>query len=223
MLRIKFCGGRKFSAPKSPTSCSSKTLAVIVKKTMQTIKTIITLDTFPIIHTDRLDLVEIKQSHLADLYKLFGDENVTRFYNLLPLENEQEAQKSINLFQSRFKDKIGIRWGIALKGKQNIIGTIGFNNFTRGHRANIGYDLQTDHWNNGYITEALKTVIDFGFEQLEINRIEAEVMQGNTISEKVLAKLNFKNEGVLRQWMLWNENYYDMTMFSLLKTDYEAK
>jgi ribosomal-protein-alanine N-acetyltransferase len=190
---------------------------------MQTNKTELTLDIFPILKTDRLDLVEIKQSHLADLYKLFGDENVTRFYNLLPLTNEQEAQKSIDWFQSRFKDKLGIRWGIAIKGQQNIIGTIGFNNFTKRHRANIGYDLQKEHWNNGYITEALKTVINFGFDQLEINRIEAEVMQGNIISEKVLDKLNFKNEGILREWMFWNGKHYDMTMFSLLKADYGTK
>jgi ribosomal-protein-alanine N-acetyltransferase len=66
----------------------------------------------------------------------------------------------------------------------------------------------------------LETVIDFGFNSLEINRIEAEVMQGNIVSEKVLEKSGFKNEGVLRQWMYWNGNYYDMTMFSLLKKDY---
>lgn len=187
---------------------------------MQTNNTELTLDTFPILYTDRLDLVEIKQSHLSDLHKLFSDENVTRFYNLLPFQNEQEAQKHIDWFQNRFKDKLGIRWGIAIKGQQNIIGTIGFNNFSKRHRANIGYDLQTEYWNNGFITEALKAVINFGFNQLEINRIEAEVMQGNIISEKVLNKLNFKNEGVLREWMLWNEKHYDMTMFSLLKSEF---
>ena len=181
------------------------------------------LDTFPIVPTDRLDLVEITHRHLGDVYTLFSDENVTRFYNLLPLKNEQEAQKSIDWFQARFKEKLGIRWGIALKGHETIIGTIGFNTFTQRHRASIGYDLQTAHWNNGYITEALKAVIHFGFIQLELNRIEAEVMQGNTRSENVLGTLDFKNEGVLREWMFWNEQHYDMTMFSLLRSDYLAR
>ena len=190
---------------------------------MQTNKTELTLDIFPVLNTGRLDLIEINQNHLVDLYKIFGDENVTRFYNLLPLASEKEAQILIDWFKSRFKDKSGIRWGIAFKGQKNIIGTIGFNNYTKRHRANIGYDLQTEYWNKGYITEALKTVINFGFDQLEINRIEAEVMQGNIISENVLRKLNFKNEGVLREWMFWNGMHYDMTMFSLLKTDYYMK
>jgi [ribosomal protein S5]-alanine N-acetyltransferase len=188
---------------------------------MQTNTTEFSLETFPILNTRRLDLIEIKQSHLGDLYKLFSDENVTKFYNLLPLKNQQEAQKSIEWFQNRFREKSGIRWGIALKGQQNIIVTVGFNIFIKLHRANIGYDLQTEHWNNGYITEALQAVISFGFSQLKINRIEAEVMQGNLISEKVLNKLNFKNEGVLRAWLFWNEKHYDMTMYSLLRADYE--
>ena len=178
---------------------------------------------FPVLLTDRLELVEIKKCHQRDILDLFGNENVTKFYNLLPFENEQDAQKFIDWYHIRFNDGLGIRWGISLKGEKNIIGTIGFNNFTKKHRANIGYDLKPEYWNHGYITEALNEVLDFGFNQLEINRIEAEVMQGNIISEKVLYKLNFKNEGVLREWMFWNERHYDMTMFSLLKTDYETK
>ena len=181
------------------------------------------MEIFPILQTERLSLIEIKQSHLSDLFKLFSDEKVTEFYNLLPLKNIEEAQKSIDWFQSRFENKLGIRWGIALKGEQNIIGTLGFNNFTKNHRANIGYDLQTTHWNKGYITEALREIIKFGFNELKLNRIEAELMLGNIVSEKVLEKLNFKNEGILRAWMFWNEKYYDMIMFSLLKKDYEDK
>lgn len=176
---------------------------------------------FPVLQTERLELVEIKECHLQDILDLFGNENVTRFYNLLPFKNEQDAQKFIDWYRIRFKDGLGFRWGISLKGEKNIIGTIGYNNFTKKHRANIGYDLKPEYWNRGYITEALHKVIDFGFNQLEINRIEAEVMQGNESSERVLYKLNFRKEGILRQWMFWNEKYYDMTMFALLRTEYE--
>jgi ribosomal-protein-alanine N-acetyltransferase len=51
------------------------------------------------------------------------------------------------------------------------------------------------------MSEALQAVIDFGFNELDINRMEAEVMQGNVLSEKLLEKLNFRRKGVLRQWM----------------------
>ena len=120
----------------------------------------------------------------------------------------------------RFEEGLAVRWGISIKGQDSIIGTIGFNNFIKGHRASIGYDLQHKQWNRGFLTEALNEIVNFGFTALEANRIEAEVMQGNLASERVLEKAGFKKEGILRQWMLWNGNYYDMTMYSLLKTDF---
>ncbi len=179
------------------------------------------LTTFPDLHTNRLDLVEIKQEHVGDIFKLFSDDKVTEFYNLITFKEEQEAQKCLDWFSSRFSQKMGIRWGICLKGKNHIIGTIGFNNFTPNHRANLGYDLQFEFWNQGYITEVLRAVIKYGFQELTINRIEAEVMQGNVASEKVLTKLGFAKEGILRQWMLWNEKHYDMTMYSLLQSEFD--
>lgn len=177
-------------------------------------------NTFPIIHTKRLDLIEIREKHLCDLYKLFGDENATRFYNLLPLQKEEDAQMLIDRFRSRFSEGLAIRWGIAIKGEQHIIGTVGFNSYENNHKATIGYDLQTLYWGKGYATEALRAVINFGFQSLGINRIEAEIMTGNLASEKVLSKLGFTKEGVLRQWMLWNGKHYDMAMYSLLKDEH---
>lgn len=175
------------------------------------------LATFPTLHTDRLDLIEITQEHLFDLYSLFGDEKVVRFYNLLPFKNESEGSRLIELFKTRFANQTGIRWGIAFKNTKNIIGTIGYNSYISNHKATIGYDLQASYWKKGFATEALEKVIDYGFNQLRINRIEAEVMQGNLASENVLKKLNFEKEGILRDWMYWNDKHYDMSMFSLLR------
>ncbi len=174
---------------------------------------------FPVLHTSRLDLIEIRQIHLTDLFDLFRDEEVVRYYNLLPYTCPDEGQKFIDWYSNRFVEDAAIRWGIALKGEKTIIGTLGFNNYTKYHRANIGYDLQRKYWGNGYMKEALQEVIDFGFGTLGINRIEAEVMQGNIASERLLRRLGFTKEGVLRQWLFWNERYYDMGMYSLLKSD----
>lgn len=191
------------------------------KRMKENIKTEINFNKFPELQTERLDLVEITDIHTIDILELFGNVMVTRHYNLLPFKTEQDAKKFVDWYHNRFKEDLAFRWGISLKGQKKIIGTIGFNNLTKNHRANIGYDLSPEYWNQGYMTEALKQVIEFGFNQLEINRIEAEVMQGNENSERLLNKLNFKKEGILRQWMYWNEKHYDMSMFSLLKTDYK--
>ena len=178
------------------------------------------INTFPELETKRLKLIEIRQSHLDDYYKLFSDERVTKYYNIVPFKKKKEGQKHIDWFASRYNEKLGIRWGISMKGKDSIIGTLGFNNYQKGHRSNLRYELLFDFWNRGIISEALYEIITFGFNSLGINRIEAEVMQGNIASEKVLLKLGFKNEGILRDWMLWNGRYYNMTMFSLLKSEF---
>lgn len=179
--------------------------------------------TFPILESERLKLVGIQQEHLMDIFKLFGDSQVTEFYNIKTFDKVEDGQVYLDWFRNRFKDKLGIRWGIQLKGETGIIGTIGFNNFTYNHRANIGYDLQSEYWNRGYMTEALKRVVEFGFDVLRVNRIEAEVMAGNTASEKILAKTGFRKEGLLRDWMYWDQRHFDMIMYAYLRTDFTQR
>lgn len=175
---------------------------------------------FPVLTTKRLNLIEIQQEHLKDIFSLFGDDKVTKFYNIKTLQKPQDGQVYLDWFQKRFKEQAGIRWGIQLKNEEGIIGTIGYNNFSEKHRANLGYDLQSIYWNKGYMTEAIEAVVEFGFNNLNVNRIEAEVMVGNIQSEKLLLKLGFHNEGCLRDWMYWDHKHFDMTMFSLLKRDW---
>ena len=179
------------------------------------------MDKFPVLSTERLDLIEIEQKHFGDIYRLFSNEKVLQYYKLHPLKSEEKVQILFDWMTRRYDDDQGIRWGIVIKNSQNIIGTIGYNSYIRNHRANLGFDLQTDFWNSGYMSEAIKAVVSYGFHWLDLNRIEAEVMQGNIVSEILLQKMNFKKEGVLRQWLRWNEKYYDMSMFALLKTDFQ--
>ena len=174
---------------------------------------------FPILTTPRLALVEIQQQHLADIFNIFSDTRVTQYYNIVTLQVLEDAQPFIDWFTLKFADKKGLRWGITLKGEDQIVGTIGINNFTWGQKGLIGYDLRYDSWNKGYMTEAITAVTQFGFEAFGLNRIEAEVMPGNAGSEKTLLKSGFTFEGTLRQTLFFEGTWYDMNMFSLLKGD----
>ena len=171
---------------------------------------------FPVLHTQRLSLIEIGHQHCANLYQLFNNPAVTEFFPVIPIKEEQDLLPMIALFKTRYSEKTGIRWGIALKGQTNLIGTIGFNSYTAKHKASLVYAILPEYWGNGYAQEAINEVVKFGISELEINRFEAEVMPGNVASEKVLEKLGFSYEGYLRQWMFWQGIYYDMKMYSLL-------
>jgi len=181
------------------------------------------IENFPILETNRFDLVEINESHLENIFELYSDQKVTKYFDLIPLKSKEEAKKEIDFYKKRFKDNIGIRWGIALKNQREIIGTLGFNKIIKNHKGRIGYDLQSKHWGKGIMSEVLEAIVQYGFNKLELNRIEAEVMQGNIGSEKLLTKLQFQKEGILKDWMHWNDNFYDITMFSLIKSDYQKR
>ncbi len=84
----------------------------------------------------------------------------------------------------------------------------------------IGYDLSRPYWRRGIMTEALEAVIEFGFERMGLNRIEAVVFVENVASHRLLEKLRFEREGVLRDYEFLKGRFVDMVMYSLLrKTD----
>jgi ribosomal-protein-alanine N-acetyltransferase len=174
-------------------------------------------ETFPILHTLRLDLIEITTDHIDDLFKLYSDEQVTQFINQYPFKDRDEAVKKLEWYQQSYQKKMGVKWGIAFKGESSLMGTIGYHGFMKEDWATVGFDLLPMYWNKGYITETLAEVIRFGVESMKLNRIDASVMLGNTASERVLHKHHFVNQGVTRQWEIWNNSFKDLTIFSLIK------
>jgi len=174
-------------------------------------------DTFPDLHTPRLHLTEPGHEHAADLFRIYTHADVVRYYTAMPFKEEKDLLPVIDIFRGRFHAGEQIRWGMVQKGSTGIIGTIGIHNIAPGHKASVFFALHPDHWNKGYMTEALQPVLQFCFEQLDLRRIDAEVMPGNTASGKVLEKSGFVFEGLLKQWMMWKGKCYDMNMYSLVR------
>lgn len=172
---------------------------------------------FPELHTQRLDLIELQPSHAPDILELFGDPRVTEYYHVMPLKSILDAERVITYFHHRYKDQLGIRWGITLKGQSKLIGTIGFNSFPQIHRGVIVYALAHPHWGRGLMTEAILEMVRFGFRELQLSRIEAEVMPANTPSERVLVKNGFHQEGTLKKWMEWDGRLFDINMWALVR------
>ncbi len=177
-------------------------------------------DSFPVLHTPRLSLIEIGQGQRAGLFHLFSNPAVTEYYHVIPMQVEEDLQKMIDFLKKGYSEKKCIRWAITPQGGDSTIGTIGFSSFTTGHKGAIVFALEPAWQGKGLITEAANEVIKFGFAELGLKRIEAEVMPGNKPSEKVLGKLGFQHEGLLRQWSSWQGKQYDMNMYSLLAADY---
>jgi ribosomal-protein-alanine N-acetyltransferase len=126
----------------------------------------------------------------------------------------------IECFSDGFRHKRAIFWGISLKNHFEIIGFCKCEIESPKIRADFGYDLRPEYWNRGIMTEALGAVINFTFNKAGVNRIEASVSNENNASIKVLEKLGFVKEGVMRKRSYWGGRFYDMVMMSILRSEY---
>ena len=176
---------------------------------------------FPILETSNLLLRELDLEDVDDVFAIFSDPDVTRYYDLDVFVDRQQAEELVQRFRSRYEHGIGLRWAIAEKATpETVIGTCGYNLWVRASaRAVLGFDLARSHWRRGIMTEALRHVLSFGFECMDLNRVEAVVFDRNEASSGLLQKLGFLNEGVLREYEFIKDDFVDVHMFSLLRRD----
>lgn len=174
---------------------------------------------FPVLETERLLLRELTDEDAESIFACFSDHDVTRYYGLEPLERLDQARKLIDFFAQNYVERRGIRWGIERKGG-GIIGTIGFNAWVPKHkRAEIGYEIHPEHWRKGYASEAIAAIVAYGFDALDLMRIGAVVFTENDPSQKLLLKMGFQLEGVLRNYMVQSGEAHHTHVYSILKSN----
>lgn len=176
---------------------------------------------FPVLETDRLILRKTKISDKDDIFEIFSDEEVLKYYDMLPMKNLKESEELIKNHKKWYEEKAGIRWAIELKSSGKVVGTCGFHNFDDEFmRAETGYELNKNYWRQGIMYEALSKIVDFAFNNLNLNRLEAVVDDVNEASKKFLLKLGYKYEGCLRKRFYFRKKFIDEHYFGYLKDEY---
>lgn len=179
------------------------------------------MDSIPRLETDRLMLRAVFPDDAEAIFALFSDPLVTEMHELEPVANPQAALELISKFTSWFQHDQAVRWGIIDKETGELIGTCCFDTFHPKYQSvNLGYNIRSDHWSKGYATEAVQAIIEFAFENGivgPVNRIQAITVPANIASEKVLEKLGFEKEGLMRQYGYWKGQFHDMNLYSMLK------
>jgi [ribosomal protein S5]-alanine N-acetyltransferase len=179
-----------------------------------------TVKTFPILETNRLLLRKFENSDSKSILKYLSDEEVMEHYGLEPFQTVADALDEISWYHSIFNENTGIRWGITLKGENEVIGSCGFLNMVaQHHRTDIGYELSQNHWGKGIASEALEAVIKHGFQVMNIQRIQALIELPNVPSQRLVEKHGFIREGLLRKYEFTRGKFDDLYMYSLLKED----
>lgn len=147
---------------------------------------------FPEIITDRLILRQTDKEDAKEILFLRSDKEVNTFIKRQTPNNLQEAALFLDKIAKGIEANNLIYWGISLKDKPNLIGSICLWNFSvETKKAEVGYDLMPDFQNIGIMTEALQAVLSYGFNNLHLNAIEAFTHFKNENSIKLLEKNNF--------------------------------
>lgn len=137
--------------------------------------------------------------------------------------NIEQAEELIDRWNQKFERNQGIRWGITLRSESRVIGTCGFHGWMKNHyKAEIGYELTPEYWRQGYMTEVIQKIIEFGFNNLGLNRIEAFVEPENVGSRKVLEKIGLSEEGTLKEHFYWRNRFVETVIYAILKKDYKV-
>jgi ribosomal-protein-alanine N-acetyltransferase len=175
------------------------------------------------IETDRLTIRLLQAADVPSLFPINGDDAVTRY---LPYETWKSSADGEVWFQrvsSRVAAGEAGQFVITQRESGDIVGTCLLFRFDQASaRAEIGYVLARKYWGAGYMLEAMRAFVDFAFERVRLRRLEAEIDPRNAASARLLARLGFVKEGLLRQrWDVKGE-VTDSALYGLLHTDRRA-
>jgi [ribosomal protein S5]-alanine N-acetyltransferase len=176
---------------------------------------------FPTLTTDRLILREVVAEDAADLLAFRGDPEVQR-YNLVPMKDTREALALVRTMQGWYASSYAIQWGITLRGEDRVLGLCGIHDWSRERRrAAIGYDLARTHWGQGIASEAMRAVLRFAFEELDLVHLYALTVVENARSIRLLERLGFQFERV-RQELAWENDgrFKERAVYGLPRPDY---
>jgi ribosomal-protein-alanine N-acetyltransferase len=174
-------------------------------------------DPFPVLSTPRLILREVHDSDIPEIFFLRSDEEVMKYTGKPLAKNYDEILKYIQDQHAARARKKSILWAITLKGDPQVIGLIGYRQFTKEHfRGEVGYGLYPAHQHNGIMHEALNVVLDYGFHTIGLHSVEANVDKENLASIRLLERNNFTREAHFKENYYFNGRFIDSVIYSLL-------
>lgn len=174
----------------------------------------------PVLSGQRIELRAISVADAEALYNCWSHPDVSHWLGAPPLSSLPETRELIARLQQMSQEDESLRWSIVLpEGK--VIGSCGYNNWQLegAYRGELGCELLPEYWGRGYMMEALELLLNYGFVNMRLNRIEALCHPDNVRADKLFTVLGFRKEGILRQYRYTATGFQDVAIYSLLYTD----
>ncbi|MBN7795890.1 GNAT family N-acetyltransferase [Parahaliea mediterranea] len=174
----------------------------------------------PAIETERLLLSPLTTNDSAGLLAIFSDAEVMKYWNTAPWTSARDASNFIEQSNEAMRRRESITLAIRLKSNDQLVGKcMLFSYDMDSRRAEIGFGLSREAWGKGIIQEAGEALIQYGFKELGLRRIEAEIDPANRSSARALVKLGFTKEGFLRQRWEVNGVVSDSELYGRLASE----
>ncbi len=178
----------------------------------------------PTLETERFILRKISVDDTDDMYEYSKEYGVTKYLTWSPHADKGVTLDYLIYLQDRYKTGDFFDWAIICKDTGKMIGTCGFTRFFFQHNgAEIGYVLNPNYYGQGIATEIVGRVLQFGFEKLDLERIEGKFMIENQASRRVMEKNGMIFEGVRRNGMLIKGVYRNIGICAIIREDFFKK
>lgn len=171
--------------------------------------------------TDRLRIRKISSADVEDVFALFSNPEVARFWAWPAWGSLAQASAFVEETLESYRVAKFAQMGIEHKASSRLIGTLTVLHYNaQCRRAEVGYSLARSLWGQGLMREAMRALITYLFDEMNLNRIEADIHPANAGSRKLLEHLGFKKEGYFRERWIVNDEISDSEMYGLLKSDW---
>lgn len=175
----------------------------------------------PDLMTPRLRIRRLTMRDAQDIYRYSRDPEVARHVLWDAHRSIGDARAYLRYMLRRYRSHEPASWGIEYLETGRVIGTIGFMWIQdENASAEVGYSLAREYWNRGIMTEALRAVIRYAFDGMDLNRVEAQHETTNPASGAVMRKCHMTKEGTLRSRLFNKGRYVDVDLYAILRRDY---
>ena len=174
---------------------------------------------FPIIRTERLLLRQFADNDLENVFKGLSHPDVIKYYGV-SFQTLESTKEQMTFFADLEKNETGIWWAVCSLENQTFYGAGGLNSLNKEHKkAEIGFWLISDFWGDEIMKEAMPLICSYGFDNLELHRIEGFVESENKNCKNAMAKLDFQHEGTMKECEIKNGKFISLDIYAKVKTN----
>jgi ribosomal-protein-alanine N-acetyltransferase len=175
-------------------------------------------DSFPVLKTPRLTLREIRITDAPQIFAMRANGRVNQFISRPDMQQLEAAESLAERTIQAFHNKMAIGWAGILRQNNEIIGTCGFNSIDGANmHAEIGGEMATEFWGKNIAIEAVKAILHFGLNTMNLHTIEAKVSPQNRSAIYVMEQLGFEKEAHYKNRIYYNNTFMDMAVYTLEK------